>query len=240
MTPKFEAVLRDIMAASSLEEVWADVVGHYAHRGFQAVAYVLFEKGEQDNVAAFIEHGFPPAVVNIFAELGYGKDAPLLRVALGLGKPQLASWVSENSAMTRDERKHREAILAAGLTEALALPVYGPAGRNAVVVLAAPADEALFDAANWPEFQIVAQAAHVRFIAIAAPGSKPRGLSLSKREIEILRWVAQGKSNSVIAQILGISSGTVDTYLRRIFEKLEVADRTSAAVKGVGLGLIAA
>jgi DNA-binding CsgD family transcriptional regulator len=63
---------------------------------------------------------------------------------------------------------------------------------------------------------------------------------LSARELEILRWVAQGKSNVVIADILQISSGTVDTYLRRVFEKLNVADRTSAAVKGVGLGLIAA
>jgi DNA-binding NarL/FixJ family response regulator len=44
----------------------------------------------------------------------------------------------------------------------------------------------------------------------------------------------------VIAEILAISPGTVDTYMRRIYDKLEVSDRTSAAVKGVGMGLIAA
>ena len=52
--------------------------------------------------------------------------------------------------------------------------------------------------------------------------------------------MAQGKSNGVIADILSISPGTVDTYLRRIFEKLDVTDRTSAAVKGVSMGLIRA
>ena len=63
---------------------------------------------------------------------------------------------------------------------------------------------------------------------------------LSSREKEILDWVARGKSNSVIAEILEISPGTVDTYMRRIYVKLDVSDRTSAAVKGVGMGLIAA
>ena len=63
---------------------------------------------------------------------------------------------------------------------------------------------------------------------------------LSGREMEILDWVARGKSNSVIAEILNLSAGTVDTYLRRIYDKLDVSDRTSAAVRGVGMGLIAA
>ena len=40
--------------------------------------------------------------------------------------------------------------------------------------------------------------------------------------------------------ILSLSGATVDTYLRRIYEKLDVSDRTSAAVVGVGMGLIAA
>lgn len=60
------------------------------------------------------------------------------------------------------------------------------------------------------------------------PAPAPR---LSKRELEVMRWVSLGKSNSVVAEILGISVGSVDTYMRRIFQKLGVNDRTSAALK---------
>jgi LuxR family transcriptional regulator/LuxR family quorum-sensing system transcriptional regulator CciR len=50
--------------------------------------------------------------------------------------------------------------------------------------------------------------------------------------------MARGKSNSVIADIIGVSSNTVDTHVRRIFVKLQVRDRVSAAVIATGQGLI--
>ena len=57
-------------------------------------------------------------------------------------------------------------------------------------------------------------------------------------KVKSWNWVAKGKSNSVIADIIGISPNTVDTYLRRIFEKLEVSDRVTAALRGLAIGLI--
>ena len=45
-------------------------------------------------------------------------------------------------------------------------------------------------------------------------------------------------SNAAIGEILGISAHTVDTHLRRIYLKLGVFDRISAAVRGIGVGLI--
>ena len=62
--------------------------------------------------------------------------------------------------------------------------------------------------------------------------------ALTPREAEVLTWIARGKSNSVIADILGVSPHTVDTLVRRIYGKLEVADRTTAAIHGIGAGLI--
>lgn len=62
--------------------------------------------------------------------------------------------------------------------------------------------------------------------------------ALTPRERDILAWVARGKSNSVIGDVLGISPHTVDTHLRRIYAKLGVSDRISAALAGVGIGLI--
>lgn len=61
---------------------------------------------------------------------------------------------------------------------------------------------------------------------------------LSPREREVLRWIANGKSNAVIAEILGISPHTVDTHNRRIFRKLGTCDRTTAAIKALDEGLL--
>jgi LuxR family transcriptional regulator/LuxR family quorum-sensing system transcriptional regulator CciR len=61
---------------------------------------------------------------------------------------------------------------------------------------------------------------------------------LTQRERDVLIWIARGKSNSVIANILGISENTVETLVGRCYRKLGVSDRVSAAVKGIGTGLV--
>ena len=64
------------------------------------------------------------------------------------------------------------------------------------------------------------------------------GDALTRREIEILTWIARGKSNVDIAQILGISPHTVDTYCRRVMAKLDTSSRTTAAVRASQHGLL--
>lgn len=54
---------------------------------------------------------------------------------------------------------------------------------------------------------------------------------LSARELEIVYWVRQGKTNSEMANILFISQNTVKTHLKNIFEKLEVTKRAEAIGK---------
>jgi len=58
------------------------------------------------------------------------------------------------------------------------------------------------------------------------------------RETQILTWIALGKSNADIADILDISFHTVGTYTRRIFDKTKTNNRTSAALCGISNGLI--
>jgi DNA-binding NarL/FixJ family response regulator len=62
---------------------------------------------------------------------------------------------------------------------------------------------------------------------------------LARRELEVLRLLARGKTNQEIAQILGLSALTVKTYVQRIIGKLGVSDRTQAAVRAAELGLLA-
>jgi DNA-binding NarL/FixJ family response regulator len=59
-------------------------------------------------------------------------------------------------------------------------------------------------------------------------------LALTTREAEVLVWIARGKSNRDIADILNISPRTVNKHLEQIFTKLGVENRASAAALAVG------
>jgi DNA-binding response OmpR family regulator len=55
--------------------------------------------------------------------------------------------------------------------------------------------------------------------------------SLTQRESEVLLWIAKGKSNRDIGEILGLSARTVTKHLEQIYVKLGVENRASAAIK---------
>ncbi|ADY56092.1 two component transcriptional regulator, LuxR family [Syntrophobotulus glycolicus DSM 8271] len=73
---------------------------------------------------------------------------------------------------------------------------------------------------------------------ISTPSKNKNSFGLSKREMEILRAVARGSSNKEIGISLYISEKTVKNHLSNIFRKLEVEDRTQAAIKAVKLNLV--
>ncbi len=61
---------------------------------------------------------------------------------------------------------------------------------------------------------------------------------LSEREIAVLRLLAQGYSNAVIAERLYLAEGTVRNYVSSLFAKLDVTDRTQAAVLAWRHGIV--
>ena len=61
---------------------------------------------------------------------------------------------------------------------------------------------------------------------------------LTKREIQLLRWMAEGYSNKAIAEQLFISENTVKYHIRNIFQKLEVQNRTEAVTYALREGII--
>jgi DNA-binding CsgD family transcriptional regulator len=74
-------------------------------------------------------------------------------------------------------------------------------------------------------------------------GDRPLGpellkveLGLTERESHVLHWIANGKTNREIAEILEMSPRTVNKHLEQIFPKLGVENRTAAA--GVALRIM--
>ncbi len=83
----------------------------------------------------------------------------------------------------------------------------------------------------------------IRRLAGKAPAKERpavRGDDLTPRELEVLRLVAEGKTNAEIGQSLFVSVGTVKVHVERIIDKLGVSDRTQADVRAVELGYLKA
>ena len=62
---------------------------------------------------------------------------------------------------------------------------------------------------------------------------------MTPRELDVLRLIAAGMSNKEIAVRLSVTVATVKTHLEHILQKLQVSDRTQAAVYAVTHGLLA-
>ncbi|HEX4164256.1 MAG TPA: LuxR C-terminal-related transcriptional regulator [Bryobacteraceae bacterium] len=70
-----------------------------------------------------------------------------------------------------------------------------------------------------------------RYLVLRLPQATRQRSVLSPREQEIVRMVSQGHPNKIIADVLGISSWTVCTHMRRIFAKLGVTSRAAMVAR---------
>ncbi len=70
---------------------------------------------------------------------------------------------------------------------------------------------------------------------VLAGGRQRHSLDLTERESEVLALVADGRSNAEIARALGVSLKTVQNHVSHVLAKLQVRDRTQAALRMRGL-----
>jgi len=61
---------------------------------------------------------------------------------------------------------------------------------------------------------------------------------ITPKEVEILRWVQEGKTNDEIGVILGKSVWTAKYHLKNVMKKLNVTNRAQAVSQAIGLGLL--
>jgi DNA-binding NarL/FixJ family response regulator len=88
------------------------------------------------------------------------------------------------------------------------------------------------------DFDLLDTIIAARLKAVARAGLLPKTILLNDREVEVLTWVARGKTSAEIAQILGLTKRTVDFHTDNARNKLGAATRTEAAIKAASGRLI--
>ena len=81
------------------------------------------------------------------------------------------------------------------------------------------------------DFEVLAAIIAARLAGVARAGLWSKTVGLNDREIEVLTWVARGKTSAEIAKILGLTKRTVDFHTDNARGKLGAATRTEAAIK---------
>jgi LuxR family transcriptional regulator/LuxR family quorum-sensing system transcriptional regulator CciR len=179
--------------------------------------------------------GFPQELSSAYVERRLYRVDPMLAVGAKRLLPFTWGEIESLGELPWRYRPFVRAVREAGLVDACALPLFGPAGWSGQIVLlsASPLD-------GTPESQLllqgIAQTMHNRLWDLGWNG-RAKVPELSAREREVLHWITRGKSNAAIAAIFNLSTHTVDTYQRRLYAKLGATDRVSAAVRAISLGL---
>ena len=184
--------------------------------------------------------GFPKGWIAIYEDHSFRKADPIPDFIMNAGRVQSWSTVMDRQSDHADPRigEYFRAMRQYGLTYGVGIPLFGPAGRDAYASFGFADDPCADQSGRVPILRTIMQAAHQRICVLEAAEERASSPELSARERDVMYWIAQGKSNSAIAQILGVSQHTVGTYIKRIFEKLDATDRVSATVRALKAGLI--
>jgi DNA-binding CsgD family transcriptional regulator len=80
---------------------------------------------------------------------------------------------------------------------------------------------------------------HTKFASILLEKFLPESMTkLSPRELEVIRWVSEGKTSLEIAVIIGVSAPTVNFHIKNIIEKMYCVNRAHAIAKAIALGFL--
>jgi len=182
---------------------------------------------------------YPHLWQNRYREMGFGQIDPVLQCATGHNSPFTWSQLLNELPLSRLQRTMFYEAQEAGLYNGIGLPFVGPGTQIGGIAMAT----SFKSARGLPSLDLMSAYSNQFFVTFkrlagAAPIRCSLARPLSLRESELLMWLATGKSDRDIGELMSISHNTVNGYLRKIFEKLEVHDRTSAVARAVKFGII--
>jgi DNA-binding CsgD family transcriptional regulator len=206
-------------ADPSIRRVIADVRGPDRARSLAAAVDILLASGDREGARAAAEE---------LAAIADAMNAPLVSA--------MSAYASGAMLLAEDDVAHAASCLhrAADLWRDLEMP-YEQASTSLLIATAherrgdKEGQQLELERARSLFTRIGARTALEALARRAVEGAGPAAPPLSDRELQVLRLIASGRTNRVIAETLFISEKTVARHVSNIFDKLGVSSRTQAA-----------
>ena len=225
----------------SMEELWDAHTAQMDRYGFDRLIYgftryrTSHSLGDPEDFVILSNH--PKEYLDVFLGQGQYFHAPMVRWALqheGAGSWGMLRQMAETSTMTPQEKKvfdfNAKMDVVAGYT--ISFKSVSARSKGAIALTARPGMSQEEVDAVWEEhgrdIHLMNNVAHLKIMTL--PYNTPNR-ALTKRQREALEWVGDGKTMQDIAQIMGLTSATVEKHLRLAREALAVETTAQAVLK---------
>ncbi|MCF4166494.1 LuxR family transcriptional regulator [Zavarzinia compransoris] len=225
----------DSIGAAETAESCFDVVTRFAtDHGFVHGACMEVPRGTQMPDQALMMVRMPEAWVEHYIANDFALVDPVFRRAATELNP--FTWANAARGVRPAGRRVMQEARAFGLHTGLTIPIHGPKGYRAEVTFAGgQVDD---DPRLIHKLRYLGLGLHDRLLALSGRGLGEEVPKLTPREHECLHWVAAGKSDWAISQILSISETTVHWHVEGAKRKFSASTRMQLVVTAIRLGLI--
>lgn len=226
--------------ATTSEEVFSLYQKALGQYGYDSICYCLVT--DHPSLGLDANHGamqnYSEEWIQHYQDKGYKFIDPVVKSCFATNRPFTWETLMRTQSLSVDERLLMNEAEDAGLLDGIAVPVHGINGELTAIGLANTSGNTELNDDILCKIRALSLQFHMVYTEKEKMVRQYKNVVLTEREREILLWISEGKSDPVIADIVGISYPTVRYHMKNIFEKLDVNERTFAVVKAIRHGLI--
>lgn len=226
------------LALSVETETNADVITNRFQRyienaGFSSAICLILDRRRPLEADDILMSTRPGPWFDSYVAEGHMSADPILAALTTQDRPFAWSDVVDRSRLDRAGRNVMSLAAAHGMEEGFVVPISDTRQPTGLVSLAGP--RLRLQREDRAALSLVSVYVHQRLVALRRRHAKAN-VPLSQRELEIVRWIAAGKSDWQIGQILSISAKTVNYHVENVKRKFGVASRIQAVVAALHQG----
>lgn len=240
MMKNLESYIEQINTAGTPDEAFARFCAIMQRHGYDRIAYSLIT--DHPSLGLNRQHGlatsYPQDWMNVYTEKNYMEVDPVTRRCLQSRKPFFWNDVVAEPTIAAPSLNLMREAQDAGVTDGIGMSLTGKTGELVGIGLARThmdGKPGKSDYAFLAGAYLLSVYFHETYRDMLSP---PQRIQLSQREVEVLCWAAEGKTDEEIALLLRISSNTVRFHWKNIFSKLEANGRIYAITKAIRMQLI--
>lgn len=231
-----------VEAATTVDEVYDLLAGELRNFGFTDFLITDMPPPSLRLETHLILNGWSQPWFERYVDQGFYRHDPMAKHTRETTLPFFWHEVGIGREHTPEARRVMNEASEFGLKDGFSVPIFGPEGDQSCVTMGG--EKLAIPPRGREIIYVISLCAHQRARALrrdwvgGQDGEDRKDALLSAREREVLKWVALGKTDAEIGELLHISSETSFAHVRNSCRKLKAATRTQAVVRALFLGEI--